>query len=427
MNRKSILLCVIIFLLFLTALIARNGGLVWMALIFTSYLGLGIFLSPVKEDIKIKALRYVNKFKKGNSAFVEVIITITNEGRNSVCFFTSDLLQEGMNITEGSLSLYTALKPGEETGYKYIFESPRGRYNWDYIRIQSSDPFGCVTTETFSGSREEIFIQPLLKKYRPFILHPWKTLSSPGNIPTQMGGSGTDFRGIRDYHPGDPLKSLDWRLTARYPHKFFTREFIQEKTTEIMIILDGRSKMEMVSGKESIFEAEVNACASLSEMFLHQGYCVGISVIAKKILRVLPNYGKKQLFRILNCLAKVRGEPDDDVRDPLYNLPLSHFSSRTLIMMLSPVDSNDIIFYRRLRSLGFQVVLISPDILDFAYAKFIHDNISRRAYRACRLEHKIDLSMISQLSISVIDWKIKDPLPSLLKKALSRQIKIKKM
>jgi len=50
-----------------------------------------------------------------------------------------------------------------------------------------------------------------------------------GSIPARLGGSGTDFFGVREYHPGDSLRSLDWRLTARHPRQFFTKEFEQEE------------------------------------------------------------------------------------------------------------------------------------------------------------------------------------------------------
>ncbi|MBN1266905.1 MAG: DUF58 domain-containing protein [Anaerolineales bacterium] len=77
---------------------------------------------------------------------------------------------------------------------------------------------------------------------------------------------------MREYHPGDSLHTLDWRMTARHPHRFFTKEFEKEEIAEIGLILDARQRTNVQIGNESLFDHSVQAAASLSEMFLHQGH-----------------------------------------------------------------------------------------------------------------------------------------------------------
>lgn len=427
MNKKIRLLTFIILALSYIALITRNGDIILISVFFISYLLIGIVMSPNKEETFIKAKRFIKKIKKGNSFIVDVTVKIKNAGKKNVCFYISDSLQKGMTLIDGSLCLRTAIRPHENTELKYTIESLRGGYEWENIEVEISDPFECIITKILVEAYSKVYIQPLFKKIRSFPVHSWKTLFSHGNIPIQRGGSGTEFWGVRDYQPGDPLKSLDWRLTARYPHKFFTREFVLEKTTEIALVIDGRPNMNLNIGKESLFDIEVTSAASLSEMFLRQDYRVGLSIIGSSKNNILPNYGRKQLQRILNCLARINIE-DEVSYDIMFNLPIKKYSSRILMIILSPspVYVNDISFYRSLRSLGFQIVLVCPDTFDFAGPELNLDKTTEFALRFIQLERKLNLSLISHLFISVIDWKVSEPLLPLLKKTLSRPLQVKK-
>ena len=144
-----------------------------------------------------------------------------------------------------------------------------------------SDPLGLIETEMILPASADIQIRPMIKKFKAIPLRPHSTLHSPGSIPARLGGSGTDFFGVREYHAGDPLRSLDWRLTARHPRKFFTKEFEQEEIAEIGLILDARQNTDLRIGEESLFEHSVGATASLAEMFLHQGHRVSLLVFGK--------------------------------------------------------------------------------------------------------------------------------------------------
>jgi len=45
-------------------------------------------------------------------------------------------------------------------------------------------------------------VYPPIKKFKAIPLRPRNTVHSPGSIPARLGGNGTDFFGVREYHPG---------------------------------------------------------------------------------------------------------------------------------------------------------------------------------------------------------------------------------
>ena len=422
MSSKILFVGAIIFGLFVTSLIFRNGDLMWMAIIFIVYMGTGIALSPTEKDICLQTRRYVKKTGKSCAFFVEMTLEICNKGRKGICLRLSDPLLEGMKIIDGSLKMCVYLRPGKKAELNYTFNAVRGRFAWHKSLIMAGDPFGLAESGVELNDMIEIFIQPQFKKFKPVFFRPWKTLSSIGLVPSRAGGFGTDFWGIRDYHPGDPLKLLDWRLAARHPHKYYIKEFVQEKTAEIAILLDGREKMNLVINKESIYDIEVKAAASLAEMFIRQGHRVSLFAIGEILRYVLPAYGKIQLNRILNCLSGVRSGSGS-----LENIPVEHISNKSIIMVLSPVDFNDIYFYKRLKSNGFDVILISPDVYDFSEIDNGNDKIGDLAFRASCLERGINLNLISRLSVSVVDWHVKEPLPPLIQKTFIRNQRLRRI
>ena len=265
----------------------------------------------------------------------------------------------------------------------------------------------------------KIQVHPELSKFRLFPLHSQRTLHSAGSIPARLGGSGTDFWGVREYHPGDPLRRLDWRLTARHPHKFFTKEFEQEEIADIGLILDARQKTNLRIGEDSLFEHTARATASLAEVFLRQGNRVSLLVYKRPFVSVFPGYGKLQLNRILHALAQITPESDASFNG-LQFLPIQMFSSHSLIVMISPLMSGDWRLFPRLRAYGYQVLLISPDPLDYAQHILPTDLDSRLATRLTRVERQIEINQITQLWIPVIDWQVSQPLAPLVRNALRR-------
>ncbi|MGE5776360.1 MAG: DUF58 domain-containing protein, partial [Chloroflexota bacterium] len=282
------------------------------------------------------------------------------------------------------------------------------------------DPLGLIETEMWLPASAALQVRPSIKKFKAIPLRPRSTVHSPGSIPARLGGNGTDFFGVREYHPGDSLRSLDWRLTARHPRQFFTKEFEQEEIAEIGLILDARPSTELRIGEESLFEHSIGATASLAETFLHQGHQVSLLVFGERMSKIFPGYGKTQLYRIMNCLSKAKVEAEGRSRAHLEFLPIRMFPSRALIIIVSSLMVVDRHFFQRIRAYGYQALLISPNPIEFACPSLPQDITNRLAIRAARIERRIQLNDIAQLQIPVIDWQIDQPLFPLVQNALTR-------
>jgi uncharacterized protein (DUF58 family) len=419
MNSKGLTLVLVIFGLLVAALVSRDGDLALLALPFLAYLWVGVLRSPAAEKIHLEAWRSVEKSITPGLPSVEVRVTVRNQGAALDCLRLADPLLAGMSVTGGFLQRLAALSSGEQAALQYTFQAGRGYFSWSSIQAVASDPFGLFETRLELPSAAEVQVQPVLEKYRPFRLRPQRTLHSAGSIPARLGGSGTDFWGVREYHPGDALRRLDWRLAARHPRQLFTREFEQEEIADIGLLLDARQKIELRVDGDSLFEHSVRAAASLAEVFLRQGNRVSLFIYGEPQTILLPGYGKVQLNRILRALSGAALKPDGSL-DSLQYLPVQMFSSRSLILVISPLAPNDWRLFPRLRAYGYQVLLVSPDPFDFAQRLFTADPTTRLASSFARLERRLEIGKITHLWIPVIDWQVGQPLAPLVRSALSR-------
>jgi uncharacterized protein (DUF58 family) len=417
MTPKALTIGGIVLGLLLAALISRNGGLALMALPFLAYLGVGILGSPNLEKVRLNVQRSLISSQDNGDSLVEACALVRNEGVRISLLRISDPLQPNMHILQGDLEQWTALEARAEARLQYSFQAERGSFQWATLHAVVSDPFNLFESRLDLPAGAEVQIRPRIRKFRPFPLNPASTLHAPGLIPAHVGGSGTNFWGVREYYPGDPLRRLDWRRTARHPRQFFSKEFEQEEVADIGLILDARLKAEVRLANDSLFEHTLGATVSLAEVFLQQSNRVSLLVLGDRLTSVYPGFSKTQLNRILHVLAKVKPGLNASPYSLEY-VPLRMFSSRALIVILSPLTSEDYAIFPRLRARGNQGLLISPDVLHFAGEAVSADAPARLALRVARLERRLELRKVTQLGIRVIDWQVDRPLSILIRNAL---------
>jgi uncharacterized protein (DUF58 family) len=91
-------------------------------------------------------------------------------------------------------------------------------------------------------------------------------------------GEGTDFRQLREYRVGDPVRHIDWRATQRLS-KPIVREFQDERDQCVMFLVDCGRRMRADDRRGAIggthFDQVLNAVLLLSYVALHDGDAVG--------------------------------------------------------------------------------------------------------------------------------------------------------
>ena len=78
---------------------------------------------------------------------------------------------------------------------------------------------------------------------------------------TNFRGRGIDFEEVRRYQPGDDIRTIDWRVTAR-TGSAHTKLFREERERPVLVVVDQRSSMFFGSSHcfKSVLAGQLAAC-----------------------------------------------------------------------------------------------------------------------------------------------------------------------
>jgi uncharacterized protein (DUF58 family) len=413
MTNKALYLVLMICGLFLLALIARNGKLLLLALPFLVYIMIGMLQSPV--EISLSAHRTIDKANVVAQEPIQTHVVIENQGRTLGNLYLDDSLSPSARVLEGQACQRLSLPVGGAMDLNYNFQATRGLYTWATIHATASDPFGLFEVKQDVPAFGEILVRPKPIRLRHIPLEPRFTLHAPGPLSARLAGSGTDFFGIREYRPGDSLRRVNWRLAARHPGAQFTNEFEREEIADFGLILDARKLTNTEAMEGALFESSVRATAALAEIFLKEGNRVAFLVFGGSMTFSFPGYGKKQLNLIMRNLACARQGSNLSLRYLEY-FPTRLFPARSVLIVLSALGAHDLETYVRLRGFGYEILLISPDPVNYVRQTLPTVQINNWAVRAARIERLVQLRQLMKLGVKVVDWQVDKPLEATLQK-----------
>ena len=98
----------------------------------------------------------------------------------------------------------------------------------------------------------------------------YQSAARPVHTVDKRNRSGTDLRELRDFQPGDPLRTVAWKATIRQ-RRLITREFDDERAQVEYIALDISSSMRAGTPKGEKFDHAISMVAGLSSAYLEDG------------------------------------------------------------------------------------------------------------------------------------------------------------
>ena len=144
------------------------------------------------------------------------------------------------------------------------------------------------------------------------------TSKMAGLLSSSIKGRGVDFEEVRCYQPGDDVRNIDWKVTARTlnPH---TKVFTEEKEKPIFLIVDQSASM--FFGSKITFKSVVAArVASILAWCAHeQGDRVGGLVYSDEAqIKIKAKRGIKTVLSLLNNIKELNnGLAKQSVSEPI--------------------------------------------------------------------------------------------------------------
>ena len=123
-----------------------------------------------------------------------------------------------------------------------------------------------------------------------------------GEYRSTFKGQGMEFSEVREYQPGDEVRSIDWNVTARMRRPFVKR-YIEERELTVMLVVDlsGSERFGTVRRFKSELATELGAVLAMSA--IRNNDRVGILLFTDRVEHVVPpRKGRRHVLRLIRDL-----------------------------------------------------------------------------------------------------------------------------
>jgi uncharacterized protein (DUF58 family) len=213
-----------------------------------------------------------------------------------------DAYPEGLVRLEGDARLLTWWPAGETLSLVYVVSpAVRGLFDLGPTTVTAHDPLGFAFKSTTLDTPWQVEALPFPSAHG--VGYPTRLRSAVlGQTWLSAPGSGTEFRGLRDYEPGDELRHIAWTRSAQ--GRLYVREYERESQQDLLVLMDVGREMALGVGLRDALERSIQAAASVLRRSFDEGGRGGVAVFSSRVLAVEPaERGAAHEFRVFRTLT----------------------------------------------------------------------------------------------------------------------------
>ena len=213
----------------------------------------------------------------------------------------------------------------------------RGVFNLGPTSLRTSDPFGIYTVLIHDPASVSLMVAPPIVPLPHIHIAPGGR-SGAGRPRTNAPERSVSASNVRAYVPGDDLRLLHWRTTARHAAPY-VRVLDGTPSGDWWIILDLDRQVQLGQGQDSTLERGILLAASLADRGLRQGRAVGLAASGDHLVWLAPRAGENYRWEVLRALALAN--PGDLVLGSLLANSPQAFGQWPSLVLITPSHSQD--------------------------------------------------------------------------------------
>ena len=274
-----------------------------------------------------------------------------------------------------------------------------GGYAPGTLHLRARDRLGVFAFEDVRDLRRPLRVYPGPERLLS-LLRPLETQPSVGNQVARTKGDGIEFADIRPFVPGDRVRRVNWRASARRGD-LVVNEAHPERNTDVILFLDTFSE---VRGTErGTLDLTVRAAAALADAYLARKDRVGVIGFGGMLSWLLPGAGLRQLYRIVDSLLETEIVLNYAWKD-VELLPRRTLPPQALVVGLTPLlDERSVGALLDLRARGFDLAIVEVSPAAFAVAG--DDEADRVAYRLWLHTRAALRYRFETAGVPVVEWR----------------------
>jgi uncharacterized protein (DUF58 family) len=308
-------------------------------------------------------------------------------------------LPYGLSVVDGSPRLVLRLTREERRVELRLRCERWGAYVLGGALLRAHDRFGVLLYERRLEATRPLKVYPHAESLSA-LLRPQETQVFVGNQVARTRGEGIEFADLRPFAPGDVLRRINWRASARRG-ALWVNEAHPERNADIVIFLDTFAEARRTG--PGTLDLAVAAAGSLAERYLRHKDRVGLVGFGGVLNWLLPATGIVQLYRIVDALLDTEivlnyAWKGIDV------IPVRTLPPKALVVALTPlIDERSVAALLDLRRRGFDLAVVEVD--PAPYVEPGKDELEQLAFRLWLLRREALRSEYERVGVPVVPWR----------------------
>lgn len=283
-----------------------------------------------------------------------------------------------------------------------------GAHDLGVVDIRFHEPYGLFERSYRLHQPTNVRVHPTDAEVRS-ILRPGIVRRLPGAHRSLAAGPGLEFADIRPFDPGDSLRDINWRASARSDDIWVSQRH-PESSTDVIMLLD--SFVESGHDVRTVVGLAIEAVLALADSHLAASDRVGLVELGGVVRWVAPGTGAHQLQRLADALLSTGLFANASERD-LTLIPPRALPPRSFVVALTPLlDQRFLDGIHAVRGAGHDVVVI--DCLGDAIGAAGDGDIARAAHRLWLAERGMGRDRLGEHGIAVARWCVGEPLQGVI-------------
>ena len=193
-------------------------------------------------------------------------------------------------------------------------------------------------------TEEQDTIQDIPAKVREIELITRRLVSDTlaGQYHAVFKGRGMSFDSVREYQPGDDIRSIDWNVTARSSEGVFVKQFVEERELTVLLAVDLSASLDFGTVNRSKRELAAEIAAVLAFSAISNNDRVGLILFTDRIERYIPpKKGRAHVLRVILELLQFRPEGSGTRLDVACDYLARIARKRAVVFLLSDFLAGD--------------------------------------------------------------------------------------
>ena len=304
----------------------------------------------------------------------------------------------GERLHEAPLGIIDVATPRRPAEIRFEIEANEwGTLDVGPMKFVGTTPYGLFKMEGSLVNSQLIRVHPTPQQLRE-LLTPTMVRRVSGTHRSRESAQGIEYADLREFGPGDSVRDINWRASARSPDLWVSQRH-PDRATDVLLLVD--SFVESGHNVSKVFGMVVEAAVAMAESHLGATDRVGLIEFGGLVRWVTPGTGRVQLQRLTDALLAT-GLYANAADKTLPVLPPKALPPRSFIVAFSPLLDQrfvDAVFTARQRGHDVAVVECAP------FWDGDEDDVAAQlANRVWQAERAVVRDQMAEYGIAVASW-----------------------